>query len=44
MRCNLRAQGYDFSYFASVVISDDLRFSSSRFSPVKGLPMCPRRW
>jgi len=27
MRCNLRAQGYDFSYFASVVISDDLRFT-----------------
>ncbi len=27
MRCNLRAQGFDFNDFASVVISDDLRFT-----------------
>ncbi|MBW2511822.1 MAG: substrate-binding domain-containing protein, partial [Deltaproteobacteria bacterium] len=27
MRCNLRAQGLDFNDFASVVISDDLRFT-----------------
>ena len=27
MRCNLKAQGLDFSDFASVVISDDLRFT-----------------
>ena len=27
MRCNLKAQGLDFNDFASVVISDDLRFT-----------------
>ena len=27
MRCNLRTQGFDFSDFASVVVSDDLRFT-----------------
>ena len=27
MRCNLRAQGFDFNDFSSVVVSDDLRFT-----------------